>query len=844
MSLSIIYLSDCTPLYRALGAPDRITNITTYPLNGAIRLVWDLPQNSSDVTIDSYLIRYKLSSAPLSQTIGEVFSFVSNAVISNLTNGVSYDFWVIAKNRFGESPFSPTVSITPGATPSPSQFIRRAYHSTTSGNGIGIDSTTSQKIGIEFTPPLSNNGATPLVFTIKYTRIGNIVGYDGSNSNDISFVITDSVQEGQIPRDASNSLAIRTIGVKGNYIQKEIIPPSSSIITGNYRFEVFTNNMYGLSLGPDISFVIPIYSFNDANASGALIPRIIAPTFSSYSTPANAGIVSIVPSDSSFRFRWKQYRGAGNGSTGENAYNGWVYRIQYTDDKNYWYYLPSSSSSPETAKYPEYTIPYDLTSIGSDTDSFEYFIDISRNVINGTRYYVRYSVVNALGDASEYTQVTDTNLSLVSVITGKLPQPPQIFNAAVDDRIVRLYFDWYKDPPINTLLGGIPSSELTGGPPILDYRIERFIITRNDNSISIPSTPNQVFNNIVGPYYEDRTDIRINGVEFLYRIYSRTSVGLSTLFNSVTAIPSRKSDIVYGVSSAVNTSRITLSWNPPRFIESGLPIVQYYIQYRLFTFTSINQIPRENIIGTFTNLTTITNTINDMNSILVNDTLWSSLDNNNNNNNTSVISEVYTKSANLFYTITDLFNNSAYLFRIAAVTQDTSRRNLIGLIKVIGNNSPYLSRPTIIGKVPDRIINPEYKIGSENINITWSGTNVSNTESIIRFIVDYRVFGSSAGYLTQTFDYINSLTFNNGVDTVLFSITVTGLETNVTSRPLTNTDSYEMIVYAENAVGYTNVIDRIILNSNKQFDDVYENLTIPRLVRPTSIPSLIVEVRE
>jgi len=394
------------------------------------------------------------------------------------------------------------------------------------------------------------------------------------------------------------------------------------------------------------------------------------------------------------------------------------------------------------------------------------------------------------------------------------------------------------------LLGGIPSSELTGGPPILDYRIERFIITRNDNSISIPSTPNQVFNNIVGPYYEDRTDIRINGVEFLYRIYSRTSVGLSTLFNSVTAIPSRKSDIVYGVSSAVNTSRITLSWNPPRFIESGLPIVQYYIQYRLFTFTSINQIPRENIIGTFTNLTTITNTINDMNSILVNDTLWSSLDNNNNNNNTSVISEVYTKSANLFYTITDLFNNSAYLFRIAAVTQDTSRRNLIGLIKVIGNNSPYLSRPTIIGKVPDRIINPEYKIGSENINITWSGTNVSNTESIIRFIVDYRVFGSSAGYLTQTFDYINSLTFNNGVDTVLFSITVTGLETNVTSRPLTNTDSYEMIVYAENAVGYTNVIDRIILNSNKQFDDVYENLTIPRLVRPTSIPSLIVEVRE
>ena len=191
-----------------------------------------------------------------------------------------------------------------------------------------------------------------------------------------------------------------------------------------------------------------------------------------------------------------------------------------------------------------------------------------------------------------------------------------------------------------------------------------------------------------------------------------------------------------------------------------------------------------------------------------------------------------------------MFNDRAYLFRVAAVTQDKSRRNLIGLMKVIGSNSPYLSRPTIVGKVPERIINPEYTIGSENINITWSGTNVSNTESILRFIVDYRVFGSSAGYLTQTFEYINSLIFNNDVDTVLFSVTVTGLETNVTSRPLTNTDSYEIIVYAENAVGFTNAVDRIILNSNKQFNDVYENLTIPRLVRPTSIPSLVVEVRE
>jgi hypothetical protein len=225
-----------------------------------------------------------------------------------------------------------------------------------------------------------------------------------------------------------------------------------------------------------------------------------------------------------------------------------------------------------------------------------------------------------------------------------------------------------------------------------------------------------------------------------------------------------------------------------------------------------------------------------MNSILVNDTLWSTL--------TSEVISVNTNSTNLFYTISGLANKTSYVFRIAAVTQDRARRNMIGLINVVGNNSPYLSRPIIIGKVPQKLINLEYKVGSGSIIISWSSTNVSNTESIVRFVVDYRIFGSGSEYLTQTFEYANSVTFNNGVDTVLFSINVSGLETNVSTRPLTNTDSYEMIVYAENPVGYTNATDKINLHSDLQFTDIYENLVIPRLVRPTVVPSIITEVRE
>ena len=836
MSFSIIYLNDCTALYTTIGAPARITTLTPTPLNNSVRLVWAPPQNASNVIIDAYVIRYKLTGAPLSQTLGEVTAYLTTAIISGLSNGTSYDLWVVAKNRFGEGPYSPAVSIIPGAAPSPSQIVRRAYHSTSVGNGIGIDSSTSQKIGLEFTPPVSNHGARPLVFTIKYTRINDIGGVGVGGGSDISFVLTESVQDSQIMRDASNSLAIRSTALKGNYNRREITPPINSIVTGNYRFEVFTNNLYGLSAGPDISFVIPLYSPADANIINSMIPRVTAPTFSSYANPAIAGIVSVTASDSSFRFRWKQYRGPGTGSTGTGAYAGWVYRIQYTDDKDYWYSPPTYVLQPPTARYPEYTRAYDMTTTGSNSADFEYFIDISSNIVNGRQYYFRYCVVNALGDTSEYTQVTESNISFISAVPGKIPQPPQIFNASVDDRLVRLFFGWYKDPPTNKLAGGIPSSELTGGPPVLDYKIERYIVTRTGNFISVPSTPNNILVNVIGPYYEDTLDMRVNGTEYLYKIYTRTSYGYSTLSKSVTAIPSRKSDVVYNVTSSVDTSQVTLFWYPPMVIEPSVPIVQYYIQYRVFNLVLISEIPASNIIGTFTNQSTITNTIQDMNFILVNDTLWSLLK--------TDITSVNTNSTNLFYSISGLANKISYIFRIAAVTQDKARRNLIGLMNVIGNNSPYLSRPIIIGKVPERLLNLEYKVGSGSIIITWSSTNVSNTESILRFVVDYRIFGSGSEYLTQTFNYANSVTFNNGVDTVLFSINVSGLETNVNTRPLTNTNSYEMIVYAENPVGYTNAVNKISLHSDLQFTDVYENLVIPRLVRPTVAPSIITEVRE
>jgi hypothetical protein len=836
----IIYLSDCTPLYTTLGAPARIPSVNGFPLNASVRLEWAPPPNSENVIVDAYLVRYKRAGAPFTQILGEFVSFFPMFIVPNLLNGESYDFWVSGRNRFGEGPLSPTISLAPGAAPSPIQYVRRAYHSTEWG-------VFPQKVGLEFTPPVMNNGATPLVFTIKYTRIN----LDGTATN-VSYTLQESVQNNQIIRDNSGALAIKTTGVKGDYIRKEITPNTSSTASppfdsGLYRFEVFTNNIYGLSLTPDISFVVRLYADNDENRD-----TFISPSFSAYysSNPptASAGIVAIDASDSSFRIRWKQYRGIGGSIRLPNtatagAYSGWSYRIQYTDDRNYWYYPPVTVDAPLTAKYPEYTRAYDTTSPDAGTSNFEYTMDISRNVVNGRRYYVRYCVVTANGydggsgsDTSEYSPVTDANLSLTSVVPGKIPQPPPIFNAAVDDRMVHLYFDWTTRPP---------SLELTGGSPVLDYRIERYTVSRDaGGAIVIPPTPGAVFNNLTGPYYLDTFDIRTNGIEYIYRVFTRTVFGLSTLFTSVAAIPSRKSDVVFNVSASVDSAQATLEWSAPTNIEQGLPINQYCIEYRVYDIFSLydasfnSTIPPGNIVGPISNQNTLSNTIQDMNSILVDDALWARL--------TTNIVKVFTASANLSYTIRGLLNNTPFVFRVAAVTRDSARRNIVGLFNVIGSKSPYLPRPIIVGKVPKRMTNVKYTIGSGTVTIEWTSNDIRNTESILRFVVDYRVYGtgSVSEYSQQTFEYVNAVRFNDGTSLVTFQAVVTGLNNNVIERPNTSTHSYEMVIYAENSVGYTNQTDKIDLHDDLTYSDVYENLVnLPRLVRPMTVPSIITEVR-
>ena len=453
-----------------------------------------------------------------------------------------------------------------------------------------------------------------------------------------------------------------------------------------------------------------------------------------------------------------------------------------------------------------------------------YSIDISKNIVNGTRYYFRYCIVNAAGDCTPYTLSKTSTYNKTSTIPGTLPQPPDFINAVAADRKVSLYFNWTTVPP------GI---DKTGGYPILDYKIERYIVTVvNDNNVY---TLDKTYNNITGPFYQD-TAIRFNGVLYKYSIYSRNEIGYSLSSTDILECPTRKSGIVFDVKSYIDNNQITLTWRPPTSIDET-PLIEYYIEYRIFDFNKdVPLIPPQNLQESLTNTTIVGKNIDYINSIIVDDTLWAKL--------TMPITSIYTNSTVCSYTISDLVNGEAYVFRIGAVTKNALGIRFVGNIQNYTGISPYLIHPKIIGRPPLRITDDLYfNNGNEQLSISWSSSDINNViQGITNFIVELSIFGSG-NWTILKYPYDSCvIRYDNFAQRVYYTININNLNNNVSSITTYNSHTYEIKLYAENITGYTNDNDK--LNINDYFIahpiyDTYNGIPLVRYIRPGNIATTI-----
>ena len=135
-----------------LTAPTSPTSLTATPGNSQISLSWTAPSSNGGSALTDYLIEYKLTSTSTWNTFSHSASTSTSAVITSLTNGVSYDFRVSAINSVGTSTASGVASSSPD--------ILATYISAISVSSIGDTYTTINWTTDKLSSSLVNYGTS------------------------------------------------------------------------------------------------------------------------------------------------------------------------------------------------------------------------------------------------------------------------------------------------------------------------------------------------------------------------------------------------------------------------------------------------------------------------------------------------------------------------------------------------------------------------------------------------------------------------------------------------------------------------------------------------------------
>ncbi|NBR00134.1 MAG: hypothetical protein EBT97_06695 [Actinobacteria bacterium] len=152
-----------TATARLAGTPSAPTNVTARSGDTVVSLGWTASRSLSSPVTD-YVIEYAVGSGAFS-VWNDGVSTATSARITGLTNDVQITARVKARNIYGDSPWSGTVTVTPRGTltaPSAPQNVVA-----TAGDG---------RAGVAWSAPLSNGGAAITGYTATAAAAGSATG--------------------------------------------------------------------------------------------------------------------------------------------------------------------------------------------------------------------------------------------------------------------------------------------------------------------------------------------------------------------------------------------------------------------------------------------------------------------------------------------------------------------------------------------------------------------------------------------------------------------------------------------------------------------------------------------
>ena len=169
--------------------------------SGQVRLSWTAPASNGGSAVTDYVIQ-RMSDGVHWTTVNDGVSTATTYLVGGLTNGITYQFRVIARNAVGDSPSSNTVSAVPRTTApsaprgltatSGNRQVRLAWTASAGNGGAAIDryivqrATTSRgpwitianQLAVGYTATGLRNGTTYYFRVVAH----NAVGYSPSSN--------------------------------------------------------------------------------------------------------------------------------------------------------------------------------------------------------------------------------------------------------------------------------------------------------------------------------------------------------------------------------------------------------------------------------------------------------------------------------------------------------------------------------------------------------------------------------------------------------------------------------------------------------------------------------------
>ncbi len=153
--------------------PDAPTGLTATAGDTKVSLDWNAPENNGGAAITDYMILFKQTSRNHWMSFNDELSPLTNATVDKLTNGISYDFIVVAVNSAGHGKLSDKATAMPvGAAPVKPDAP------------TGLTATAGDtEVSLDWNAPENNGGAAITDYIVQYKLTSNNAWTDLSGAD-------------------------------------------------------------------------------------------------------------------------------------------------------------------------------------------------------------------------------------------------------------------------------------------------------------------------------------------------------------------------------------------------------------------------------------------------------------------------------------------------------------------------------------------------------------------------------------------------------------------------------------------------------------------------------------